>query len=36
MSGYDCAVAAENSSQYVAYTLYKVDPAWRRLPTSCS
>ena len=32
MSGYDCAVAAENSSQYVAYTLYKVDPAWRRLP----
>ena len=32
MSGYDCAVAAENSSQYVAYTLYNVDPAWRRLP----
>jgi chlorite dismutase len=25
-------VAAETSSQYVAYTLYKVDPAWRRLP----
>jgi chlorite dismutase len=25
-------VAAENSSQYVAYTLYNVDPAWRRLP----
>jgi chlorite dismutase len=25
-------VAAESSSQYVAYTLYKVDPAWRRLP----
>jgi chlorite dismutase len=32
VSGYDCAVAAENSSQYVAYTLYNVDPAWRRLP----
>jgi chlorite dismutase len=31
-SGYDCAVTAETSSQYVAYTLYKVDPAWRRLP----
>jgi chlorite dismutase len=25
-------VAAENSTQYLAYTLYKVDPAWRRLP----
>jgi chlorite dismutase len=25
-------VAAESSTQYVAYTLYKVDPAWRRLP----
>ena len=25
-------MAAETSSQYVAYTLYKVDPAWRRLP----
>jgi chlorite dismutase len=25
-------VAAETSSQYVAYTLYKVDPGWRRLP----
>jgi len=25
-------VAAESSSQYVAYTLYRVDPAWRRLP----
>ena len=25
-------MAAENSTQYVAYTLYKVDPAWRRLP----
>jgi chlorite dismutase len=25
-------VAAETSTQYVAYTLYKVDPAWRRLP----
>ena len=22
----------ENSGQYVAYTLYRVDPAWRRLP----
>jgi chlorite dismutase len=32
VSGSDCAVAAENSSQYVAYTLYNVDPAWRRLP----
>jgi chlorite dismutase len=32
MSGYDCAVVAESSTQYVAYTLYKVDPAWRRLP----
>jgi chlorite dismutase len=25
-------VAAESSGQYVAYTFYKVDPAWRRLP----
>jgi chlorite dismutase len=25
-------VAAETSTQYIAYTLYKVDPAWRRLP----
>jgi chlorite dismutase len=25
-------VAAETSTQYVAYTLYKVDPVWRRLP----
>jgi chlorite dismutase len=25
-------VAAESSTQYVAYTLYKVDPAWKRLP----
>jgi chlorite dismutase len=25
-------VAAETSTQYVAYTLFKVDPAWRRLP----
>jgi chlorite dismutase len=25
-------VAEETSSQYVAYTLYKVDPAWLRLP----
>jgi chlorite dismutase len=25
-------VAAETSTQYVAYTLYKVDPGWRRLP----
>jgi chlorite dismutase len=25
-------VAAESSTQYVAYTLYRVDPAWRRLP----
>jgi chlorite dismutase len=25
-------VAGESSTQYVAYTLYKVDPAWRRLP----
>ena len=23
---------AESSTQYVAYTLYRVDPAWRRLP----
>jgi chlorite dismutase len=25
-------VTAENSTQYVAYTLYQVDPAWKRLP----
>jgi chlorite dismutase len=25
-------VAAESQGQYVAYTFYKVDPAWRRLP----
>jgi chlorite dismutase len=25
-------VPAESSTQYVAYTLYKVDPEWRRLP----
>jgi chlorite dismutase len=25
-------VAAESSTQYVAYTLYRVDPTWRRLP----
>jgi chlorite dismutase len=25
-------VVAESSTQYVAYTLYRVDPAWRRLP----
>jgi chlorite dismutase len=25
-------VAPETSTQYIAYTLYKVDPAWRRLP----
>jgi chlorite dismutase len=25
-------VAAETSTQYVAYTLFKVDPAWKRLP----
>jgi chlorite dismutase len=25
-------VAEETSTQYVAYTLYRVDPAWRRLP----
>ena len=25
-------MAAETSTQYVAYTLYKVDPDWRRLP----
>jgi len=25
-------VAAESSTQYVAYTLYRVDPAWRRVP----
>jgi chlorite dismutase len=25
-------VAAESSTQYVAYTLYKVESAWRRLP----
>ena len=25
-------MAAETSTQYVAYTLYKVDPGWRRLP----
>jgi len=25
-------VAAESSTQYVAYTLYRVDPVWRRLP----
>ena len=25
-------MTAESSTQYVAYTLYKVDPAWRRLP----
>ena len=32
MSGYDCDVAAETSTQYVAYTFYGADPAWRRLP----
>ena len=25
-------MAAETSTQYVAYTLYKADPAWLRLP----
>ena len=25
-------MAAESSTQYVAYTLYRVDPAWRRVP----
>jgi chlorite dismutase len=25
-------MVAENSTQYVAYTLYRVDPLWRRLP----
>jgi len=25
-------VSAESQGQYVAYTFYKVDPAWRRLP----
>jgi chlorite dismutase len=25
-------VAAESQGQYVAYTFFKVDPAWRRLP----
>ena len=25
-------MTAENSTQYVAYTLYQVDPAWKRLP----
>ena len=25
-------MAAETSTQYVAYTLYKTDPAWLRLP----
>ena len=25
-------MAEENSAQYVAYTLYRVDPVWRRLP----
>jgi chlorite dismutase len=25
-------VSAETSTQYVAYTLYRVDPAWKRLP----
>ena len=25
-------MAAESSTQYVAYTLYQVDPAWKRLP----
>ena len=29
---YDFRVPAEASAQYVAYTLYRVDPAWRRLP----
>jgi chlorite dismutase len=32
VSGYDCVVAEETSTQYVAYTLYKVDPTWLRLP----
>jgi len=32
VSGYDCDVAAETSTQYVAYTFYRADPAWRRLP----
>ena len=25
-------MAAETSAQYVAYTLYRIDPTWRRLP----
>ena len=35
-NGYDSDPVAEdpkdNAPQYVAYTLYRVDPAWRRLP----
>ena len=30
--GYDSTVGESSSSQYIAYTLYKLDPAWRRLP----
>jgi acyl-CoA reductase-like NAD-dependent aldehyde dehydrogenase len=33
--GYDFEVMADEqaaAAQYVAYTLYRVDPAWRRLP----
>ena len=26
------SVSEPSSGQYVAYTFYKVDPAWRRLP----
>jgi chlorite dismutase len=29
---YDLGMADEHPDQYVAYTLYRVDPAWRRLP----
>ena len=30
--GYDSSMADGESVQYLAYTLYRVDPAWRRLP----
>jgi chlorite dismutase len=30
--GYDSAMPDGELAQYVAYTLYRVDPAWRRLP----
>ena len=31
-SPHDPGDAADDTAQYVAYTLYRIDPAWRRLP----